>query len=378
MKYLRKHLPLKPYYFTCPKCRTCCFTGEPEYLPLCPPYQYRRSITVTGAGMNKLAANLFEGNVRLSEEMAGTVYRCTLCAACDEQCVMSSKPARTCLNLRRELVAAGCAPPEPLGKVKDSIVRNHNPFGEPHGKRPRFPGKKWGNKNGGYLLYLGCYVSCRQNGIALAAMEILDGLGVSYSLLDDEKCCGFPLHQMGFVKESAAAAKSIGAMFRKAGKPVLFLCPNCYYNFRRVHRLDVEAAHFSEFMEGRMAGVRLDGAGVRVAYHDPCTLGRGCGVYEAPRNVLKSVANNTFVEMKRSRELGWCCGAGGGAAEAHPDFAAWAAERRIEEASAAGADAVITACPVCKTNLERAQKPGIGILDLAEYVAAAMRRGGGA
>lgn len=381
MKYLKKHLPLKPYYYCCAKCRNCCFTNEPDYLPLCPAYQYYQSITCTGAGMNKLAANLFDKNVRLSEELAGTVYRCTLCAACDEQCVMSSKPTRTCLNLRRELVGVGLAPPDALKKVRESIQKNNNLFGEPKENRLQFLKSKTGGKTGDILLYLGCYISYRQSGIAAAAMEVLDRLGVSYSLLEDEKCCGFPLHQMGAVKESARAAKSSFAALRKAKKPVLFLCPNCLYNFKHVHHFDFEMLYFSEFLEEKLGGLKLagcvslTGAGGKTTYHDPCILGRGCGAYEPPRNVLGKVENVEYVEMKRSRELGWCCGAGGGVADSNPDFAAWAAAERIDEAEAAGAETMVTSCPVCKTNFDRVENRRIEIVDLAEYIAAAMRRG---
>jgi Fe-S oxidoreductase len=118
-----------------------------------------------------------------------------------------------------------------------------------------------------------------------------------------------------------------------------------------------------------------------VTYHDPCHLGRlgesyipwegtekkirgqivvyeprkprnsgANGVYEAPREVLKSIPGLELVEMERNREYAWCCGAGGGVREAYPDFSSWTARERIEEAKSTGAEALVSACPWCERN----------------------------
>jgi Fe-S oxidoreductase len=63
-----------------------------------------------------------------------------------------------------------------------------------------------------------------------------------------------------------------------------------------------------------------------------------------------------LVEMERCREAAWCCGAGGGVREAYPEFSAWTASERVEEARATGADAIVTACPWCERNFLDAQR----------------------
>ncbi len=145
---------------------------------------------------------------------------------------------------------------------------------------------------------------------------------------------------------------------------------------------------------------------MRVTYHDPCHLGRrgepyvpwdgvekkirgqiviydppkpryngAFGVYESPRNVLKSIHGIELVEMERIREFAWCCGAGGGVREAYPDFSSWVANEQIEEAKSTGAEALVTACSWCERNfLDATSSNGnnIGVYDIIELIEQAL------
>ena len=120
---------------------------------------------------------------------------------------------------------------------------------------------------------------------------------------------------------------------------------------------------------------------LRVTYHDPCHLGRRSkpyvpgepidGIYEPPRDILKAIPGLELVEMERIKEYAWCCGAGGGVKEAYPDFALWTAGERMEEAKAAGAEAIVTACPWCERNyIDAINERGeaIKVYDIVELV----------
>jgi Fe-S oxidoreductase len=145
---------------------------------------------------------------------------------------------------------------------------------------------------------------------------------------------------------------------------------------------------------------------LKVTYHDPCHLGRqgepfvpwqgqekkirnqiviyeprkpryngAWGVYDAPRDVLKSIPGVDLVEMERIREYAWCCGAGGGVKEAYPDFSNWTATERIEEAKATGAEAIVSACGWCERNLQDAvngSSEKLKVFDIAELVQQAL------
>jgi len=112
---------------------------------------------------------------------------------------------------------------------------------------------------------------------------------------------------------------------------------------------------------------------MQIWLHDPPKkYRRGTnGVYDPPRNIIKSIPGVELFEMYRTREYAWCCGAGGGVIDAYPDFAQWTGAERLKEARAVGAEAIVSACPWCKRNfLNSAKQTGndIKILDIIELV----------
>jgi Fe-S oxidoreductase len=129
--------------------------------------------------------------------------------------------------------------------------------------------------------------------------------------------------------------------------------------------LGLELVHSTQFLS-RMGNIKLRKSGMRVAFHDPCHLGRELGIYQEPRKILKEVAD--VKEMRRKKEQAWCCGSGGGVKSAFDDLALWSARERIKEAEEAGAEALIVACPFCKRNLREAVENGMKVFDVVELV----------
>ncbi len=149
---------------------------------------------------------------------------------------------------------------------------------------------------------------------------------------------------------------------------------------------DLEVLHITEFIDRLIKEGKLHFKGkmdALVTYHDPCRLGRlgepwihwegkkipgdrfvfdppkeyrrgTHGVYEPPRDVLRSIPGVKLTEMTRIKEYSWCCGAGGGVNESNPEFAIWTAKERIEEAESTGAEAIVTACPWCEKTFSQA------------------------
>jgi heterodisulfide reductase subunit D len=112
--------------------------------------------------------------------------------------------------------------------------------------------------------------------------------------------------------------------------------------------------HVSEYLETLLKEGKIKftkEVPLTVTWHDPCHIGRHCGIYEEPRNILKAIPGITLVEMERIKDQGWCCGAGGGVRTAFPEFAYKVAEERVEEAKETGAEAIVTCCPYCEQNL---------------------------
>jgi Fe-S oxidoreductase len=172
---------------------------------------------------------------------------------------------------------------------------------------------------------------------------------------------------------------------------------------------DLEVLHLTEYVarlikEGKLKLSRR--IPMRVTYHDPCHLGRmgeswtrwkgtkiveltkpilfdppkqlrrGMnGIYGPPRDILRSIPGLKFIEMWRIKEYAWCCGAGGGVIDAHPDFAIWTAQNRIGEAMDTGAEAIVTACPWCNRTFKDALKEsgdGLKVYDVGELVGQAI------
>jgi len=99
------------------------------------------------------------------------------------------------------------------------------------------------------------------------------------------------------------------------------------------------------------------------------------GIYEPPRDIIRSVPGVELVEMERTMEWAWCCGAGSGVKQSMNDFALWTASERIEEAKSVGAEAIVTACPWCQRNFKDAiaeSGDNLEVYDVVEFMRQAL------
>ena len=110
----------------------------------------------------------------------------------------------------------------------------------------------------------------------------------------------------------------------------------------------------------------------KVTYHDSCHLGRGCGIYDPPRQILRAIPGLQLVEMERNRRWAWCCGGGGGVPEADPDLARWNAADRMREARASGAELMLTSSALCQRSFGELPDGGLPTEDLLEFILPAL------
>jgi Fe-S oxidoreductase len=114
---------------------------------------------------------------------------------------------------------------------------------------------------------------------------------------------------------------------------------------------------------------------MKAAYHDPCRLGRRSGIFDEPREVLGAIPGLELVEFERARKNALCCGGGGSVFFWEPEFARWVTNERLFEAEHVGAEAIITACPICVRMFEDAiaeKKSDMKVYDLAEILEKAL------
>ena len=210
------------------------------------------------------------------------------------------------------------------------------------------------------------------------AIRVLKAVGLDVGYLgEDEPCCGAPLYHMGLQKEFAANAVKAYERFKSAGvRRIIGMVPSCTYALRNLFPkaapgFDIEVRHFIEVVAENMGNAKFKyPRPVKVAYHDPCQLGRYMGLIEQPRAVLKAVENLELVEPEwTSGEWSTCCGGGGGFEVVFPDMSRTLAVNRVAELAETGADIIVTQCPGClmqlKAGLKDLKKDAIEVVDLA-------------
>jgi len=365
-----------------------------------------------------VAHALLNNRLEYTDELLNVIYRCSACGGCSVSCgyMFDLEPQEVIIELRNKLVEDGFGPMPKHRKWPDYIREKHNPYNEDHEKRIAWmPENIELDENSDLVYFVGCTTSYRRTEIAKATVRILNDLGVKFKILHpNEYCCGSPLLKTGQKKEALELMKQNVEIFKKAKvKKILTSCAGCYHMFKveypKILNTEFKVLHTAEFLDNLVKEDRLKfekSVDLKVTYHDPCHLGRlgepyipwkgelvevipgvimpvppkpvrrgTNGIYEAPRNVLKNIPGIKLVEMERIKEYAWCCGAGGGVKAAFPDFALWTASKRIEEAKTTGAEAIVSCCPFCSTNLKDAiRETGekMQFYDLTELVARAL------
>jgi Fe-S oxidoreductase len=166
---------------------------------------------------------------------------------------------------------------------------------------------------------------------------------------------------------------------------VITQCPHCFTTLKNDYRqygLELEVIHHSELIDSLLKSGRLklssrvSGLGT-IAFHDSCYLGRHNDVYEPPRRVIATATGSTPVELERSRENSFCCGAGGGRMWLEEHEGSRINLNRIQEALTGKPDTLCVSCPYCLTmfadGLKDLQADGVQVKDIAEVVAEGLR-----
>ena len=205
-----------------------------------------------------------------------------------------------------------------------------------------------------------------------AMQRIFDAAGEEVWWADREGgvCCGRPLKLSGEIDAARKMVDSNTGLFRRHGITTLVTsCPICLREFRETYRLDgIEVLHHSEYILRLMRDGRLklkDAPGGIFTYHDPCELGRGCGIYDQPREVIGAVGE--LVEPEHTRQNALCCGSSLANTAINDQQQLAIASDVTAELDATPAQTIVTACPLCKKALVRTAMKRVA--DLSEIVA---------
>jgi Fe-S oxidoreductase len=387
-----------------------------QYANVCPSISRYNFHAYSGGGRLNIALATINDGLKYTDKLLDIVYNCQMCGACGVSCnyAMDMEVQEPINEFRIKCVADGKTNPALDKAIK--MLRKQGSMVPAKGRRGAWASGlrlKDASKSKTEVLYhVGCLTSYNKemHKLARATAKILQKAGVDFGIAgDNETCCGGRAYQMGYEKDFLRQARKNMAMIKKAGiKTVVTSCADGYQAFKVLYdkyklKGDLEVLHISEYMdrlikEGKLKlRKRVD---LSVTYHDPCRLGRlgepwvhwegkkipgdrfvfdppkeyrrgSNGVYEPPRDVLKSIPGLKLMEMTRIKEYAWCCGAGGGVNESNPDFAKWTAQERTEEAKDSGAEAIVTACPWCEKTFNEALKESgsnMKVYDIVELV----------
>ncbi len=407
----------------CIRCSMCKWIPQVQikswkYAQVCPSIDEYNFHAYSGGGRMIVALSLLTERIGYSEELLNIVYRCTLCGACSVSCkyLNDLEPAEVIEALRKKVVEDGQGPLPAHKKYIEAVKTRHNPYNEAPAQRLNWlPLDVTVTKGAKIAYFVGCTASYRRKEIAIATARVLNKAGVEFQLLgENEFCCGSPVLRAGEEETLKDLIQRNIDEFKARGiEEIVTSCAGCYSmmkaEYPRYVKHDLEILHTSELLDQLIKAGKITltkSVPLTVTYHDPCHLGRCSepykewhgqimepislvripvppkplrkgtyGCYYPPRNVLKAIPGLKLVEMERIKEYAYCCGAGGGVKAAFPDFALNTASRRVEEAKDTGAQAIVSCCPFCSTNLQdaiTANKINLKFYDLTELVLKAM------
>ena len=375
----------------CTRCGQCSYGGEEaEFVSLCPMYIKGKFFTYSAGGVMQMARALYEGKIGFSESVRDLLYLCTTCGACEVNCGVIENQVDLFTLLKKELLQNGITLQEPHQMVVENILSKKTPYAGRLPARDEWLAKEKRGKiasQAEIFYFVGCVSSYRETEIADAFVSILDKLGIPFSASGEEWCCGAPLYFCGHEdKVHDLVTHNVDLIAKSGASTVVLTCPTCSMIFKKYYpqwmkrELPFEVLHATEFMEKlqQKGTLKLDTihAEKTVTYHDPCHLGRGQDIYEAPREILNRIKGIKLKDLTRSRENSFCCGGGGLVPIGFPDFSLDLARERASEMKSMGAELLLSACPACKENLKiAAQKLKLRtkVLDIAELVNNALR-----
>ena len=211
---------------------------------------------------------------------------------------------------------------------------------------------------GNTLYYPGCLSKFVAKELVENYRRILREAGVDFIELSDlEVCCGSPALKAGYADDFKKLAEKNLQIFKEhsVGKIVTH-CPACFMIFKKEYpkvlgeKWDIIVEHATEVLSQKVR--KPESQKGEVTYHDPCHLGRQMGVYEPPREVLKSLGYE-IKEMDLVGKESFCCGGGGGVQSNESELADKIAKDRIKMAKKTGAKILVTPCPLCYMHLKK-------------------------
>ncbi|MGH8871945.1 MAG: heterodisulfide reductase-related iron-sulfur binding cluster [Acidimicrobiia bacterium] len=330
------------------------------------------------------------------------VFACVACRACDEICPVNIEILDRILDMRRYLTLMESEFPTELGRAFVSMENQANPWGLSRQTRGDWTREldfeipvfgENGKTSADYLWFVGCAGSYddRNTAVSVSLARLLRRAGIDFAILGPrEACTGDPARRAGNELVYQQLALENIATFEEIGVTrVITQCAHCFNAIANEYPQlggNYEVVHHSQLLSELLTQGRLEapvgpgGKTKRIAYHDPCYLGRHNDIYLAPRAVVGSSGSVEVVEMPRHGNRALCCGAGGARFWMEEPTGKKINIERAEEALATEADEIAVACPFCLVMLDDGVKElgrdDVRVRDLAMILADGLTEAG--
>ncbi|MBO0588764.1 (Fe-S)-binding protein [Sporosarcina sp. E16_8] len=344
-----------------------------------------------GATMDDIYNPSLIGDIITEEE----IWACTTCRNCEDQCPVMNEHVDKIIDLRRYLVMTEGKMDPDAQRAMTNIERQGNPWGlnrkekenwrdaRPDLHIPTVKELKKAGEEFDYLFWVGSMGSFdnRSQKIALSFVHLMNEAGIKFAILGNkEKNSGDTPRRLGneFLFQELATANI--EEFEKAGVTKLVtIDPHAYNIFKNEYPdfgFKAEVVHHTEMLYELVVQGKLKpehAIDETITFHDSCYLGRYNDVYDPPREILKAIPGVNLVEMKRNREDGMCCGAGGGLMWMEEDTGHRINVARTEQALEVSPGIISSGCPYCLTMLSDGTKAKeveetVGTYDIAELL----------
>jgi Fe-S oxidoreductase len=327
------------------------------------------------------------------------LWACTTCGACVEECPVDIEHIDAIVDMRRYQVLMESEFPSEAGLMLRNVENQGDPWGLGQNKRtewtqtldfeiPVITGTIPDDIE--YLYWVGCAGALdeRARKGVQATARMLHRARVTFGILGPkESCTGDPVRRLGNEYLYQEQTKMNIATLDEAGaKKIIASCPHCFNTIKNEYPAlggNYEVIHHAELLEHLVKSGKLTPGSAysgKVTYHDPCYLGRHNRIIEEPRSVLSAIPGVEQIEMKRCKERGFCCGAGGARMWLEENIGKRINMERMDEALGTGADVVSTACPYCMIMLDDAvrandKQDDVRVLDLSQLVEESLNGG---
>ncbi len=320
------------------------------------------------AGINNIQSAYFLKGMRNGKDISDIAMNCLMCGRCEEVCPVGIELGPMRMIQRRQQ-----RDEDKVRKFMDGYsLNNSRRFVEKETTQSYSYLVESEPVKADVIFFAGCMTHLTP-AIIKAMKKIMDSAGVSYYFMDETGgvCCGRPLMLAGRDKEARELINHNSSVIWKSGAKILVTsCPICYKVFNESYYLDAELMHHSEFINLLIeeGSLRLGYLHKKVVYHDPCELGRGSGIYAAPREVISYVADLQPVPQENTMSL--CCGGSLANMTVTSEKRSLIAHDAAKNLTIGNPDELITACPLCKKTFSQATETRVK--DIAELVAEAL------